>query len=638
MNKRFMRCMLHFTCSLAVAAAFGRTVSVKSPDGRIAFSVETEGRLSYSLAFNGKTLIAPSAMGFEFKGESPMADGFTLAGEPKVESGLVEAWKSVVKNRHADGRIEYNRLTLPLREADGARRRMDVTVHVSDDGAAFRYTLYGSERPGERLIVDERTEYRVPETSFAWVGHNQGGGSSGSQESVFVKTPVTDIGADDWCLVPLLVEVDRSNYLAITSANLDNYPGFLAAWRNGAIATRLCASPSEGDAGVKARFDERFDTAWRVVMVADNPGRFVETEMLRALSAPCAIQDTSWIRPGLSAWDHWWSGEVKMDMPTAKEYIDLAAAEGWPYMLVDWQWYGKFNVPEADITKSAPQMDIPALIAYAKERGVRLWLWLYSSDATRNDAFREAFALYAKWGVAGVKIDFMDRYDREIVNWYRRMAKCAADNRLMLDFHGAYVSDGLERTYPNIMTREAVKGAEYSKFSDDITPAHNVTLAFTRLIAGPMDYTPGAFLNVPRENFRQGSPTVVMNTRAAELAKFVVYESPYMVCCDHPTNILGKVGADFLKEVPAEWDDTRFLGGYPGEWVAIARRSADRWFVGAMGGDDAREVEIDLSSLCIADEGRIWCDSRKVAITTEGGILRVPLAPGGGFVAVFPCK
>ena len=129
-----------------------------------------------------------------------------------------------------------------------------------------------------------------------------------------------------------------------------------------------------------------------------------------------------------------------------------------------------------------------------------------------------------------------------------------------------------------------------------------------------------------------------MNTRAAELAKFVVYESPYMVCCDHPTNILGKVGADFLKEVPAEWDDTRFLGGYPGEWGAIARRSADRWFVGAMGGDDAREVEIDLSSLCIADEGRIWCDSRKVAITTEGGILRVPLAPGGGFVAVFPCK
>ena len=157
--------------SLAVAAAFGRTVSVKSPDGRIAFSVEMEGRLSYSIDFNGKTLIEPSAMGFEFKGESPMADGFTLAGEPKVESGLVEAWKSVVKNRHADGRVEYNRLTLPLREADGARRRMDVTVHVSDDGAAFRYTLYGSERPGERLIVDERTEYRVPETSFAWVGY-----------------------------------------------------------------------------------------------------------------------------------------------------------------------------------------------------------------------------------------------------------------------------------------------------------------------------------------------------------------------------------------------------------------------------------------------------------------------------------
>ena len=251
-----------------------------------------------------------------------------------------------------------------------------------------------------------------------------------------------------------------------------------------------------------------------MILVGDNPGRFIESEIVQALNPPCAIEDTSWIRPGMSAWDHWWSGEVKMEMPVVKEYIDFAAKQGWPYMLVDWQWYGPFNTPDADITRTAPQIDMPELLAYAKERGVRLWLWLYSSDVTRNDAFEEAFALYAKWGVAGVKIDFMDRHDREIVNWYRRIAAAAAKNRLMLDFHGAYAPDGIERTYPNLLTREGVLGEEFSKFSRSITPDHNVTLAFTRMLAGPMDYTPGGFLNVAASDFKMQSPTLVMNTRA----------------------------------------------------------------------------------------------------------------------------
>ena len=476
------------------------------------------------------------------------------------------------------------------------------------------------------------------------LGHNAGGSFAGSQETRFKKTPVREIRSDEWCLAPFLVEVDRSTYVALLDAYLDNFPGRCFAWRDGAITTRLVPSPREGEKGAKARFDCRFDTPWRVILVGDNPGRFIESEIVQALNPPCAIEDTSWIRPGMSAWDHWWSGEVKMEMPVVKEYIDFAAKQGWPYMLVDWQWYGPFNTPDADITRTAPQIDMPELLAYAKERGVRLWLWLYSSDVTRNDAFEEAFALYAKWGVAGVKIDFMDRHDREIVNWYRRIAAAAAKNRLMLDFHGAYAPDGIERTYPNLLTREGVLGEEFSKFSRSITPDHNVTLAFTRMLAGPMDYTPGGFLNVAASDFKMQSPTLVMNTRAAELAKFVVYESPWMCFCDHPRNVLGQPGSEFVAEVPTVWDDTRFLGGYPGEWIAVARRSGDKWYLGVLNGNEAREVELTAPFLSGEGRCRYWSDGEKPTDVVRGE-ERVPatrgkirLAAGGGFAAVWEAE
>ena len=449
-NKMLLAAAAVFACCHAFPSAPGADVqcSVRSPGGEVAFSVRVDGKLRYDLSFRGRRLIADSALGFDFKGEGPMASDFELLGRPSVDEGLVESWRPVVASRHSDVRLVYNRMTLRLREGGGDRRRMDVTVNAYDGGVAFRYTLYGSAKLGERRIVEERTEYRVPETSFAWVGHNPGDGFVGPQESRFDRKPVKDMGS--WCLVPLLVEVDAENYLALTSAALDGYPGYLASWRNGAIATSLVPAPEErGDGGVKARFGERFDTAWRVVLVGDSPGRFIESEIIQAVNAPCALADTSWIRPGISAWDHWWSGDVKMEMP------------------------------------------------------------------------------------------------------------------------------------------------------------------------------------------------VVMNTRAAELAKFVVYESPLTMFCEHPRNVLGQPGSEFVADVPTVWDDTRFLGGYPGEWIAVARRSGDAWYVGVMGGDDAREVTLDLGFAGAGRSLSFWADGegprdacRGTASTDADGKLTVSLAPGGGYVAV----
>jgi alpha-glucosidase len=385
-------------------------------------------------------------------------------------------------------------------------------------------------------------------------------------------------------------------------------------------------------------------------MIGETPGNLMESEIIQNLNDSCAIKDPSWIKPGISAWDHWWSGEVKMEMPVIKQYIDLASTMGWPYMLVDWQWYGKFNSPEADITKWAPQINMPDIVEYAIRKNVKIIVWLYSSDVNRNSAYKTAFPLYKKWGVAGIKIDFMDRDDQQMVNWYHDIIKCAAENQLLVDFHGAYKPDGIIRTWPNMITREGVMGNEYYKFSDKMSPEHNVKLAFTRMLAGQMDYTPGAFLNVTKEQYKNQTPAVVWNTRAAELSKFVIYESPLTVVCDHPDNILNQPGSEFLKIVPTTWDNIRFLCGYPGEYVAIAKKSKDKWFIGVMNNSVGKSVELNLGFLPAGKyEAEIWSDTknsdvdpkeikRVVMSVNSPGTFKVTMAKDGGFVAVIRNK
>jgi len=339
-----------------------------------------------------------------------------------------------------------------------------------------------------------------------------------------------------------------------------------------------------------------------------------------------------------------------MEMPVIKQYIDLASSMGWPYMLVDWQWYGKYNSAEADITKWAPQISIPEIIEYAASKNVRIIIWLYSSDVNRNSAYKEAFPIYRKWGIAGIKIDFMDRDDQEMVNWYHDIIRCAAENHLLVDFHGAYKPDGIIRTWPNMITREGVMGNEYYKFSDRMSPEHNVKLAFTRMLSGQMDYTPGGFLNLRKDQFKQQTPALVWNTRAAELSKFVIYESPLTVVCDHPDHILNQPGADFLMLIPTVWDDIKFLGGYPGDYVALAKRSGDEWFIGVMNNSIGKTVEINIDFLPPGTyEAEIWADARnsdkEPAVIRKmkqrvkpGATMKLSLANNGGWVAILRNK
>ena len=632
-----------------------QTYKVQSPDGHITIEVNNAEKLTYSFAMDGKQLVAPSPMGFQFRGEEDMSGNFQVKNDAKVKSG-VEAWTPVVRNKHAKCSVPYNELALELQEKSDMYRRMDLTFRVMNDGVAFRYSLYGTPETAARQVLQELTGYAIPQESSLWIPqfeyNDDGKGYKSSQEGPFVKTPVKDIKSDIHAGLPGLIEVDKENYMAVLEANLDNFPAFYLGsttqTKDGFLMlnTKLTPIWGEDESGVKARFTEKVTTPWRIIMAGHNPGKFIESEIVRSLNPDCAIEDVSWIKPGMCAWDNWWSGDIKMEPDVIRQYIDLAAKEGWPYMLIDWTWYGPFCVPSADITTPAENLDMPALIKYANDRKVDIWLWLRSEDTNQNDQYKKAFPLYRQWGVKGVKIDFMDRDDQDMVNWYRRIIKATAENHLMLDFHGAYLPDGIERTYPNIMTREGVMGNEYCKFSDKMTPEHNVTLAYTRLLAGQMDYTPGGFLNVTQKEFKNQCPTLVSNTRAAELAKFVVYESPYTVFCDHPDHVYGQVGEDFMQVVPTVWDDIRFLDGTPDTYVALAKKSGDKWFIGVINNSEGRTINLDLSAItdgpCTVE---YWQDGKKANVDAKacdhktvklkaGKPLTIKMANAGGYVAI----
>jgi alpha-glucosidase len=617
--------------------------TVMSPDKSIQVQIEIDEQIRYSVAYDGRTIVEKSSLGFSFANEPDMQKDLRIV--QALTSSHDETWTPVVKSKHAQIRDNYSELTLLAEEKTGQRRRIDITFRAYNDGVAFRYKLYRSEKIGHRCITKELTTFVIPDNPDAWVVEY--GRYSSSQESEFHEKKLSDVDEKTIAGLPFLMKYSDSCWVAITEAHIDNYAGFYigTTGETNRLTTKLAPLPHENEQGVKVRFADDIETPWRVVMIGKSPGTLIESELIQNLNPPCAIADPSWIKPGMSSWDNWWSGDVKMEMPVIKQYIDFASEMGWQYMLIDWQWYGPFNKPEADICKPAPQINMPEILSYAKSKNVRIWLWLYSSDVNRNDAFKKAFPIYKEWGVAGIKIDFMDRDDQEMVNWYHDIIRCAADNRLLVDFHGAYKPDGIIRTYPNMITREGLRGSEYYKISNLMSPEHNVKLAYTRMLAGQMDYTPGGFNNVTAEEFKRQNPTLVANTRAAELAKFVVYESPYTVVCDHPQFILGQPGADFLKIVPTVWDNIRFLGGTPDKYVAIAKQSGDNWFIGVLNNSIEREIKLNTDFLTAGKYTvEIWEDAkdagknpRNIKTSTQtfeaGKSLKVKMAKAGGYVA-----
>jgi alpha-glucosidase len=327
-----------------------------------------------------------------------------------------------------------------------------------------------------------------------------------------------------------------------------------------------------------------------------------------------------------------------------KHYIDFAAAHHLEYMLIDGGWYS--NEGGGNIMQSIPEINIPEIMAHAKQKGVAVLLWVdYRPLIRQIDA---AFALYAKWGVAGIKVDSMNRDDQEMVNYCTQWVRKAAENHLIIDLHGAYKPTGLGRTYPNLLGDEAVIGMEYNKWSERVTPEYDVTIPFTRMLAGPMDFTPGAFNNAARGQFRaRGRAPMSQGTRAHQLATYVVYDCPLGMLADYPGAYENQPGIEFIEKVPTVWDETRVLYGEVGKYIAMARQKGSAWYLGAMTNWDARDLEVPLSFLGSGEyDAQVFADGAdadkvgtSLSVTTKrvkaGDKLPIHLAPGGGVAVIF---
>jgi alpha-glucosidase len=656
-------------CAAAVltpaSRAFGaqpRTVS--SPNGQVRLTVSIQERLDplppgerlyYSVTFRGKDVVLDSPLGLDFRDMPPLARSLIVREETRKE--IDESWERVAGKSRAV-RNRATELRLGLEESTPPRRRLDVVFRAYDDGVAFRYVLPEQPAFTEFRLASERSVFRFAADQTIWAAAY--GSYVGHQEHEFDKTTLASLGPSAIVGLPFLVKVDSDVWAAITEADLRDWAGMYLAGTGTiphAVVTTLSPRPDEPGTLVRGRTPHF--SPWRVVMLGDRPGALVESDLVQNLAAPCALGDTSWIKPGRAAWDRWWSGDyapdaafpVGMNTETVKYFTQFAADMGWEYVLVDWGWYGPIKDPEGgtdklDITKPAPEVAMEEIVRFAKARGVNVLLWLLWDHVDRQ--MDEAFALYAKWGISGVKIDFMARDDQPMVNWYEKAVRKAAEHRLLVDFHGAYKPTGLNRTYPNYVTQEGVLGNEYNKWSARVTPGHNVTLPFTRMLAGPMDYTPGGFRHATKDTFKaQDSAPYVMGTRAHQLAMMVVYESPLQVLCDSPYAYRDQPGLDFLKAVPASWDETRVLAGEVGEYIVIARRSGSKWFLGAMTNWEARSVEVSTGFLGQGDyAATVWEDALDAAddpghlssssrTLAAGGRLVLKLAPGGGCAMVF---
>jgi alpha-glucosidase len=638
-------------------------IQVASPNGQIVFFLyeaptpdihnqlakdpPPQPPFSYTVEFHGKPLIAKSTLGLDIAGQPAFGPGMrSIAAQTSAadETYTIPVGKtSTVRNHYNAVRADFQ---------DGSGRKLTIEARVFDDGVAFRYLTPAQPSLKEVHIAHELTEFTYAKDATTYPLILDGFQSSWEDE---YQQRLSSGLHKDWLIgTPLLAEEPGIGWVAITEADIDNYAGMYLRKAANGNTVRAELSPRIDLPGVAVETHAPFQTPWRVLMIGDEPGRLIESNIVLNLNPPSKIADTSWIRPGKSAWD-WWSGQAApsvtfktgMNTDTMKHYIDFASASGFPYMMIDAGWaVANRTGPDdyaavADITHVVPEVDMPELLRYAKQKNVRIWLWSHWTSVDKYMA--SAFPLFEKWGVAGVKIDFMNRDDQQMVSWYHRVLELAAANHLMIDFHGAYKPDGLRRTWPNFITQEGVMGKEYLKWSARTTPVHNTTLPFTRMLAGPMDYTPGAFGNATRETFiaRNNMP-MSLGTRAHELALFVVFESPFEMVADYPEHYQGQQAFDFIKQVPTSWDDIEVLGGAPMEWITVARRSGPDWYLGSITNWEDRGVRLPLTFLgdgkfvaeIYADAPDADKEPTHTVITKmpvdKTTMLDIQMAPGGG--------
>ncbi|WP_121808318.1 glycoside hydrolase family 97 protein [Mucilaginibacter kameinonensis] len=652
--KMKLLCTLFLCFSVSILAAQTiKNYHIKSPDGKIDLSVATGDKITWSVKHDDTEIITPSDVSMTLQ------SGEVLGKSPRVKNiktTSVDQYFNTPIYKKDKVHDQYNQLIINL------KGDYSLIFRAYNDGVAYRFN---TQKKGNITIMNEEANFNFKDDDKAYLpfvnDYRNKDKWTTSFEALYSKLKLSEVTKDSLAFLPVLVSTGNDKKAAILEADLQDYPGMYLTGNEQSLRGAFAKYPTVETTGgyanmnyvVNGRADYIAKTKgtrsfpWRVLIISTDDKQLANSDIVQKLSEPSRVKDLSWIKPGKVAWD-WWNDwnithvdfKAGINNPTYKYYIDFASANKVEYVVLDEGWS---NI--VDLNQISPDINLQELIDYAKQKNVGLILWTSWYALTRQtDA---AMAKFSKMGIKGFKIDFIDRDDQKMVSSLYEIAQKAADNQLIVDYHGMYKPSGIQRTFPNILNFEGVKGLENVKWGVKDHPVYDVSIPFIRMLSGPMDYTPGAMRNASKANFRpvNGNP-MSQGTRCHQLAMYTIFEAPLQMMADNPTAYQKEQeSTDFIAAVPTTFDETVALNGKVGEYVSIARRKGSTWHIGAMTNWDARELAIDLYFLgegtykAVIFEDGINADrngtdyKRTVVNLTSKDKLNIKLASGGGWAA-----
>ena len=642
-----------------VPAWADRAYSVTSPDGQLSVSVTVGKQVKYSVSRAGQRLISPSTIALRLKDGRTLGEGSKLKGAKRLKhKGNIKA----LFYKKANVADDYNELLLTF--GDG----FAIQWRAYDEGVAYRFEL---KQPRAVQVKSEVAQFAFAQDWEALTPYVKDKGDftqqfSNSFENTNTHGRLSALSKDKLIFLPILVKAGDGVKISVTESDLDGYPGMYLNDEHGNTTLRgvFAPMPDKVEQGgynnlellVKSAKDYIAEVKpgqrlpWRIISVSAHDKDLLANDMVYRLAEPSKVAATDWIKPGKVAWD-WWNDwglyhvpfKAGINTQTYKYYIDFAARYGIEYVLLDEGWAVN---KQADLFQIVPEIDLQEIIRHADKQGVGIILWAgcYAFDRDMERVCKT----YSEMGVKGFKIDFLNRDDAQMVDFASRAAAMCAKYHLLVDFHGTYKPTGLNRTYPNVLNFEGVAGLEQNKWSTIETydqVQYDTEIPFTRMLAGQMDYTQGAMLNGTKATYhRSNSQPMSQGTRCHQLGEYIVFFSPLNMLCDSPTHYLAEAECtDFIASVPVVWDETLPLDSRVGQYVTVARRSGNTWYVGGITNWQPRDLTLDLSAIKAGGRSaEIFIDGvnaekyaqdyakEEVTIPADGQ-LKVHLAPGGGF-------
>lgn len=654
---------LLFAFLFSVVSFGQKTFKLSSPDGKLETNIEIGKTIEFSISQDKDLLMEKSPISMSIQGHKSFGIGSSLSGSSaqKVNETI---YPVIYKKKSIQN--QYNQFTFKFKEG------FNLIFRAYNDGIAYRFV---SLRKGELIVENEQAQYNFSSETKAYIAYVQNEGNSlesqffNSFENRYEHILLKNWNAKRLAFSPLLIESATGKKICIVESDLLDYPGMYLYNGDGSNSIKGIFAPCpkrieqgghnmlQGVVKSRENFIAKYPNGgnisfpWRAFVVADKDYDLTANDMVYKLASPRdPNSDFSWVKPGKVAWD-WWNDwnlyhvdfKTGVNTQTYKYYIDFASKHQIEYVILDEGWAVNMK---ADLFQIVPEIDLKELIAYAKERNVNLILWAGYYAFNKN--IEGICKYYSGMGIKGFKVDFIDRDDQKMVEFYRKASEIAAKYHLMLDFHGAYKPTGLQHTYPNVINFEGVHGLEQMKWSpptvDQVT--YDVTFPFIRMVAGPVDYTQGAMRNASKDSYRPvNSEPMSQGTRCRQLAEYVIFDSPLNMLCDSPSNYMSEEEClDFISSVPTTWDETIPLNGEISKYLTMARRKGDVWYIGSLTNWDDRQLDLNLSFLgqgsfkatlfkdgINADKSAKDYQKEEIEIPADRKIT-IKMASGGGFV------